>query len=168
MMKILKWLDEHLEEYILVILSVFTVVIIFSQVVLRYLFSSSLTWSEEIARYAFIWMIYVGVSYGVKRQKHLSVDVITMLFERKGRLIISMISNFLFLIFALVVTYYGIDIVGRITRESAALGIPMEYVYLAIVAGMILTTIRLIQNIYGDYKALKNGNDEESMEGEAI
>lgn|SRR5699024_7831275 len=167
-MSILRWLDEHLEEYILVILSIFTVVVIFSQVVLRYIFSSSLPWSEEIARYAFIWMIYVGVSYGVKRQKHLSVDVITMLFNDRGKIIINIISNILFLIFALVITYYGIDIVGRITRESAALEIPMEYVYLALVVGMILTSIRLIQNIYKDYIKLKNNGDDTEIEGGSL
>jgi len=167
-MGILRWLDEHFEEYILVILSTFTVVIIFSQVVLRYIFSSSLPWSEEIARYAFIWLIYVGVSYGVKRQKHLSVDVITMLFNDKGKIIINMIANVLFLIFALVITYYGIDIVGRITRESAALGIPMEYVYLALVVGMILTSIRLIQNIYKSYLELKNNGDDTGIGGESL
>ncbi len=167
-MSILRWLDKHLEEYILVILSIFTVVVIFSQVVLRYIFSSSLPWSEEIARYAFIWMIYVGVSYGVKRQKHLSVDVITMLFNDRGKIIINIISNILFLIFALVITYYGIDIVGRITRESAALEIPMEYVYLALVVGMILTSIRLIQNIYKDYIKLKNNGDDTEIEGGSL
>ena len=167
-MSILRWLDKHLEEYILVILSIFTVVVIFSQVVLRYIFSSSLPWSEEISRYAFIWMIYVGVSYGVKRQKHLSVDVITMLFNDRGKIIINIISNILFLIFALVITYYGIDIVGRITRESAALEIPMEYVYLALVVGMILTSIRLIQNIYKDYIKLKNNGDDTEIEGGSL
>src|SRR5699024_6663970 len=150
------------------ILSTFTVVIIFSQVVLRYIFSSSLPWSEEIARYAFIWLIYVGVSYGAKRQKHLSVDVITMLFNDKCKIIMNMIANVLFLIFALVITYYGIDIVGRITRESAALGIPMEYVYLALVVGMILTSIRLIQNIYKSYLELKNNGDDTGIGGESL
>src|SRR5690625_7550199 len=104
-MSILRWLDKHLEEYILVILSIFTVVIIFSQVVLRYIFNSSLPWSEEIARYAFICLIYVGVSYGVKRQKHLSVDVFIMIFNDKGKIIINMIANFLLLVYALVITY---------------------------------------------------------------
>jgi len=167
-MGILKWLDEHLEEYILVILSIFTVVIIFSQVVLRYIFNSSLPWSEEIARYAFICLIYVGVSYGVKRQKHLSVDVFIMIFNDKGKIIINMIANFLFLGFALVITYYGIDIVGRITRESAALEIPMEYVYMALVVGMILTSIRLIQNIYKNYKEFKKNGDGTEIGGGSL
>lgn len=164
-MKVLKWLDQHLEEYILIALSIFTVIVIFSQVVLRYAFSSSLIWSEEISRYAFIWLIYVGVSYAVKKQKHLRVDVITALFNEKGKTIINIISNIFFLIFSLIITYYGIDIVNRITRESAALEIPMEYVYLAIVVGMVLTTIRLIQNIIFDFKKIKNDTFSKNMEG---
>lgn len=166
MMKVLKWLDEHFEEYILIALSIFTVVIIFSQVVMRYVFNSSLSWSEEIARYGFIWLIYIGVSYGVKKRKHLRVDAITMLFEEKGTAVIKMIANILFLIFALVIAYYGLDIVTKITRESAALQIPMEYVYASLAFGMILTSIRLIQNIIIDYKDIKNPS--EKNEGDEV
>ncbi|WP_271397290.1 TRAP transporter small permease [Salinicoccus roseus] len=158
MMKVLKWLDEHFEEYILIALSIFTVFVIFSQVVMRYVFNSSLSWSEEIARYGFIWLIYIGVSYGVKRRKHLRVDALTMLFEEKGTAVIKMIANILFLIFALVVSYYGVDIVTKITRESAALQIPMEYVYASLAFGMILTSIRLIQNIILDYRTIQDAD----------
>lgn len=167
-MKVLKWLDEHFEEYILIALSIFTVVVIFSQVVMRYVFNSSLSWSEEIARYGFIWLIYIGVSYGVKKRKHLRVDAITMLFEEKGTAVIKMIANILFLIFALVIAYYGLDIVTKITRESAALQIPMEYVYASLAIGMILTSIRLTQNIITDYRDIKNSsekNEDDEVEG---
>lgn len=163
-MKVLKWLDEHFEEYILIALSIFTVVIIFSQVVMRYVFNSSLSWSEEIARYGFIWLIYIGVSYGVKKRKHLRVDAITMLFEEKGTAVIKMIANILFLIFALVIAYYGLDIVTKITRESAALQIPMEYVYASLAFGMILTSIRLIQNVIIDYKDIKNPSEKNEVD----
>ncbi|MFD1851852.1 TRAP transporter small permease [Oceanobacillus bengalensis] len=162
-MKILKWLDKYFEEYILVFLSAFTVFIIFLQVVMRYVFGSSLTWSEEIARYAFIWMIYIGVSYGVKKKKHLGVDALSMLFKDKGKIIISMIANISFLIFAVVMTYYGIDIVLRVTRESAALQIPLTWVYAAPVVGMALAAIRLIQSLVvevAELKALNKGAAE--------
>lgn len=153
-MKIVKWLDEHFEEYALVFLSAFTVVIIFLQVVMRYVFGNSLTWSEEIARYAFIWMIYIGVSYGVKTKKHLGVDAFSMLFKKKGQLIISMIANISFLVFAGVMAYYGLDIVAKVTRESAAMQIPLSLVYAAPVVGFSLTTIRLIQNLTLEIKEL--------------
>ncbi|HIW12065.1 MAG TPA: TRAP transporter small permease [Candidatus Salinicoccus stercoripullorum] len=154
-MKLIRWFDEHFEEYILIMLSFFTVVVIFIQVMMRYVFSSSLSWSEEIARYGFIWMIFIGVSYAVKKNKHLKVDAITMLFNDKGKTIIGIIANVLFLVFAVVITYYSFEIVGRITRESAALQIPMSWVYAAPAAGMALTVIRLIQNLVQQYSSLK-------------
>ena len=154
-MKVINWLDKHLEEYILIVLSICTVFIVFIQVVMRYVFGESLTWSEEVARYVFIWMIYVGISYGVQKEKHLGVDAFPMLFEKKGRIIIDMIASFSFFIFAVVMTYFGLDIVLKVTRESAALELPLEWVYAAPVIGMILTSIRLIQKLVQLVKELK-------------
>ncbi|WP_340002339.1 TRAP transporter small permease [Oceanobacillus sp. FSL K6-0127] len=170
-MKVVRWLDEHFEEYILVFLSAFTVVIIFLQVVMRYVFGNSLTWSEEMARYMFIWLIYIGVSYAVKKKRHLGVDAITMLFKEKGNLIVALIANFSFLIFAIVMTYFGLDIVLRVTRESAALQIPLTWVYVAPVVGMTLTSIRLIQNMVIEVKQLKelkhkNSNSKQLTDGQ--
>ncbi|MCM3571019.1 TRAP transporter small permease [Neobacillus mesonae] len=168
-MKIVKWLDEHFEEYLLILLSIFTVVVIFSQVVMRYAFSNSLSWSEEIARYAFIWLIYIGVSFGVKKKKHLGVDAFTLLFERKGQLIIGMLANLAFLVFAAVISYYGYDIVLRVTRLSAAIELPLKWVYAAPVFGMILTAIRLIQNITLEFRELKQINQPENkLKEEAV
>lgn len=161
-MNILKWLNEHFEEYILVALSAFTVIIIFTQVVMRYVFGSSLVWSEEIARYAFIWMIYIGVSYGAKKKKHLGVDAFAMLFKKKGELIIGIIANGAFLVFAAVMAYSGFDIVMKITRESAALQIPLSWIYAAPAVGMVLTSIRLVQNISAEVKELKSVSQQNS------
>lgn len=165
-MKLLKWLDRYVEEYLLIILSCFTVIVIFIQVLMRYIFSNSLPWSEEIARYAFIWMIYIGVSYGAKKNKHLSVDVFSELFGQKGKIVIGMLANLCFFVFALVIAYYGADIVMKITRESAAMQLPMGWVYAAPLVGMILTAFRLIQNLWLQFKALRkgsNGEDEYKM-----
>ncbi|MDT8862108.1 TRAP transporter small permease [Alkalihalobacillus sp. MEB130] len=163
-MKLIKWLDEYLEEYVLILLSILTVVIVFTQVFMRYVLGDSLTWSEEVARYLFIWMIYIGVSYGVKKGKHLGVDAFPMMFEKKGKLIIDMIATIAFFIFAVVISYFGLDIVLRVTRESAALEIPMGWVYAAPVVGMVLTAIRLVQKFIWQVKELKTMNRANSEE----
>lgn len=161
-MKILKWLDEHLEEYILILLSVFTVIVVFLQVFMRYALGNSLVWSEEIARYAFIWMIYIGVSYAVKKNKHLGVDAFKTLFKDKGKIIIGMIANICFLVFAVVLSYYGLDIVLRVTRESAAIQLPMGWVYAAPVVGLVLTTIRLVQQLFYQMRMLQKINGDKT------
>ncbi|QHZ48465.1 TRAP transporter small permease [Bacillus sp. NSP9.1] len=167
-MKALRWLDKHFEEYLLIFLSCFTVVVIFIQVFMRYVLSSSLVWSEEIARYAFIWMIYIGVSYGVKKNKHLAVDAFAMLFERRGELIIGIIANSLFLVFAVTVSYFGLEIMMLVTRESAAIQLPLGWVYAAPVVGLALTSIRIIQKLVYQFKSLKQDNNVEYVVREGV
>ena len=63
MKKILSFLDEHFEEYLLIaILGIMSIVICY-QVFMRYVMAASLSWSEELARYLFIWMAYICLLY---------------------------------------------------------------------------------------------------------
>lgn len=146
-MRFLKWLDENLESSILIVLSILTVVVIFIQVIMRYVFESSLVWSEELARYVFIWLVYIGVSYGVKRQAHISVDVLNFVFKKKGQFILAMCANIAVLIFVLLLTYYSFEVVAQINRLSPAMSIPLKWVYAAPMVGFLLTTIRVIQSM---------------------
>ena len=55
MKKILHWLDENLEEFILVIFLIAMTLIMGIQIFCRYVLGMSLSWSEELTRYLFIW-----------------------------------------------------------------------------------------------------------------
>ncbi|WP_300022505.1 TRAP transporter small permease [Oscillibacter sp.] len=142
-------------------------VLIVVQVFFRYVLNNSLSWSEEMARYLFIWMIYIGISYGVKMDKHICVDAVYAIMPKKAQHPYAIVAYGLFLVFAIAIVYYGDLVVGmQITsgQVSPAMGIPMQYVYAAPVVGMILTTIRLIQSIGGEVKAMKSGDLEEKGE----
>ncbi|MBU8908950.1 TRAP transporter small permease, partial [Desertibacillus haloalkaliphilus] len=106
-MKALKWLDEHFEELFLVIFSAVMVAVIALQVFMRYVMGSSLSWSEELARYCFIWLVYLGISYGVKKQRHIKVDVLLLALKDRGKIILNIFANVLFLGFAVFVIIYG-------------------------------------------------------------
>ena len=162
-MKVLKFLDAHVEEILCVALLAMMSVIIFVQVVARYVFSNSLSWSEELARYMFIWCIYIGISYGVKRQKHISVEAAMLLFPKKVRPYLYVVSDILFFVFACAIMYFGWQVVGMISasgQTSPAVGIPMKYLYFAPVVGFFLCAIRLIQNIIETCKKIKSGTFE--------
>lgn len=156
-MKILKWLDRHIEEVLLILFSTIMVVVIFLQVVMRQ-FDNSLSWSEELARYSFIWLVYIGISYGVKKDRHIKVDVALLLLKEKGKIILTIIANLLFIVFAIFVIRYGYDIANQLLnfgQKSPANQIPMGLVYMATPVGMGLTLIRLIQNLIKHIKALR-------------
>ena len=150
-MKILKWLDDHLEEsFIFVSLSAMSIIIAL-QVLMRYVFQASLSWSEEVARYLFIWLIYVGISYGVKKNAHVAVTALDLVLSDKVKHLMKVLSAVIFLVFSTIVVFYGWQVCAKIMRLGQAApgtGLEMWIVYLAAPAGFALTSIRLIQLLY--------------------
>lgn len=150
MKKALSFLNDHVEEYLIVLLLALMSIIIFVQVIARYVLKSSLPWSEELARYLFVWLAYAAISYGVKLNAHIRVDVVvTLLPEKLGKLI-RVLADLLFLALAIVLLFYGWKVTSFIlhsSQDTPALGIPMGVVYLAVPTGFALTAIRLIQSM---------------------
>ncbi|CDQ18892.1 TRAP-type C4-dicarboxylate transport system, small permease component [Halobacillus karajensis] len=155
-MNIIRAIDRRLEEVLLVIFSTTMVSVIFLQVAMR-VSGNSLSWSEELGRYCFIWLVYIGISYGVKKQRHIKVDVMLLLLKGKAKLMLAIISNLLFLVFSLYVVFNGYDIASQLLsfgQKSPALHIPMGWVYMATPVGFALTAIRLIQNLFVQFRML--------------
>lgn len=161
-MKILKWLDDNIELYLCVFLMSFMTLLIFVQVVMRYVFNNSLSWSEELARYVFIWLIYIGISYGCKLRKHIKIDAALYLFPKKARRYVVLIGDLLFIVFALYITYTGFNYAMaqvQYDMRSPALKIPFQYIYLSTVVGFGLAIIRQIQAVIYRVKCLKSGEE---------
>ena len=149
-MKVLRFLDDNLEKMICTVTLALMSAIIVAQVFFRYVLNNSLSWSEELARYLFIWTIYIGISYGVKMDKHVAVDAVYSYMPKGVKKYYAMIAYALFLLFAVAIVYYGVTVVGMQISSgqvSPAMGLPMQYVYVAPVVGMVLTVIRLVQKI---------------------
>ena len=66
----MKFINEHLEEFFIIPLMFAMSIIIFIQVVMRYAFQNSLTWSEELARYLFVWLVYCSKLYSTQRKTY--------------------------------------------------------------------------------------------------
>lgn len=155
-MKVVRFLDENLEKLICVVCLALMSILIVLQVFFRYVLNNSLSWSEELARYLFIWMIYIGISYGVKMDKHICVDAVYSFMPKGVKKWYAIVAYILFLVFAIAVVYFGILVVGMQISSgqvSPAMGIPMQYIYAAPVVGMVLTAFRLIQKVIEALKA---------------
>lgn len=158
-MKVLKWLDANLEKYCCVVLMSVMTLIIFIQVVARYVFQNSLSWSEELARYIFIWLVYLGISYGCQMRKHIKIDAALGLFPKNLRKYIVIVGDLFFLAFAVYVAYTGFGYSIKQTRVSSAMGIPFKYVYISTFVGFSLAVIRQIQTIIYRIRCIKNGEE---------
>lgn len=149
-MKIIKILDEKIEEVFLVGIISISVILLFIQVVLRYVFKNSIMWSEELARYLFLWMIWVGASYATKQSRHLKAEILTNLVSEKIARYIILLSLLVWLIFSLWITNSSFNLTLSILKtgqKSSAMQIPMFIPYASVPVGCGLMSIRLIQKI---------------------
>ena len=83
-MKVLKWLDNNLEQAILLILLCGMTIVMGGQIIARYAFSASLSWSEEITRYMFIISGFISASYCIKHGLSVKIDQLVGMLPGKG------------------------------------------------------------------------------------
>lgn len=151
---------DHLEEYILVSSLIFTVFLVFMQVVMRYLFQNSLSWSEELARYVFLWQIWLGASYAVKEQRHLRIEIIKDLVPRNKQKHIEFVTLLIWFCFSLFLAIKASELTMMLFNRgqlSPALQIPMAYAYASVPAGCALMAIRLLGEMIKLFKPEEKG-----------
>jgi TRAP-type C4-dicarboxylate transport system permease small subunit len=145
--KILDAIDRATDILCLVFMSV-GFVITFFHIIGRYILKAPIFYSEELARYCFIWACMLGASVVNRNDGHTSVTYFTTLLPKRaqGWLYIGRQCAILMLLAALI--YYGVALSIRMsTVHSAALDISWAFIYMALPVGsvlLIITTLRLI------------------------
>ena len=83
---------HEVEEAVIAVILGLMVVITFTNVVLRYVFNSSLIWGLELTSALFAWLVLFGMSYAVKITAHLGVDAVINILPHRGRRILALIA----------------------------------------------------------------------------
>lgn len=145
----LKFLN-NIEEKFLVLNLLISTLIVFMNVVLRYVFSASLSWVDEAARYMFIWLIWIGADYTLANRKHLRIDIISSRLQGKVRLGLELFVMSLWLGFCIFLGCQGVKLVRVVVEQqqlSTAMQISMGWAYLCIPLSGIFMAIRLVFDI---------------------
>ena len=141
----------ELEEILLSILLMTMLIICTMQVIWRYVLESSLSWSEECARYIFVWMVWVAAAYATKRMRHLRITALQEMMPKEKQWIFDLFSLIMMTIFAVVFSYNATQVVLKVYQTgqlSPAMRLPMWIPYLSVPVGITLLGFRSIQNIY--------------------
>ena len=149
-MKLLRFLDDHLEEYLLIGSFFVTVTVIFIQVICRYVFGNSLSWSEELARYIFVWQIWLGASYAAKINKHINITVAREKMPQRVQVILEALVLVIWTAFAVFMVVKGKDVIAYIIKSkqrTPALQISMAIPYLSVPVGCGLMAFRILENV---------------------
>lgn len=117
------------------------------QIVCR-IFFDSLTWSEEVARYLLVWATFLGATLAYKRGLHISITFLVELFPKTIRKVILIIGNSLSMVFFATISIFGIKYINmQIYQVSAALRMPMKYVYVVMVVAFIVFFIHALNDL---------------------
>lgn len=160
-----KFLDglESVEKVFLVVTAAIMVIVIAYQVVLRYVFHASNAWSEELARYLFIYDVFIGSAIALRRNSHLQVDVFLNLMKERTKYIYTIVVTLLGILFLAVLFVYSISLCKiSAVNITPGLQVTMAVPYACMPLGailMILTSIEVIGKNVEELKKCKKGAD---------
>ena len=136
------------EQFVISVGFAVATLLLFTNVVLRYLFDTGISWVLEAVQYLFAWVVLVGAAHGIKAGVHLGIDILTRRFSLPVQRRLGLIALLACLAFALPVWLLSIKYIYRIWQWgdlTLDLQIPQWIPYLAIPVGVGLMLYRLLQ-----------------------
>lgn len=171
MQKASKLIDNFLNVIIATALSLI-VILVFTNVVLRYIFSSGIIWSQELSRYLFVWLVFIGAIAAFKENQHLAVDMLVRKLPKKLKKI-SIVVSYLLMLMILVLILQGSweMTILNLDSTSPATGLPLSVIYvmgivMSISMGFILliNLFRLLTNKVSVDELIPRNESEELIE----
>ncbi len=127
----LKKIWDGFEENILIYSYLLVIPLLTAQVIFRYVLNNSLTWSEELVRYIFIWQVWLGAALCVKENRHIRIDVFTNKLSPNVYRVFEIIITMISIAFCVFMIMKGAEVVKMIRgfkQFSPAMHLPMYLV----------------------------------------
>lgn len=162
MRRFLSAVDRDGERYLMLVFYCTIVFVIVTEVVRRFVLSYSSLWGEEVARYAFIYLGWVGASYAVKHRAHIRFDVILMALPKRLHGYVFIFGDLVTLVFAGFAIYWSLHVIGTLLEfggASYALRINKAWFEAAVPLSMAMMIVRLVQSLVRDVRDLRAGRD---------
>jgi TRAP-type C4-dicarboxylate transport system permease small subunit len=138
----MKWIENNLESWmipvrkinnhLIILLFSIQVLVVFSQVIWRFIFNNPFPWSEELARYLQVWIILLTSTVCIQKSKHLAIDFLTHRLSFKLQRLFKLISMVGITSYILVVIIFGIQFIVLVgAQKTPALQVPIGMIYFA-------------------------------------
>lgn len=148
------------------------VVMVFGNVVLRYGFDSGITATEEVSRYLFVWLTFMGAVVAMRRREHLGVDTVIKLLPRGGKRALAVAGD-LAMLYCCSLLFIGSWKLTKInlTAYAAVTKLPLAVVYSVGLVTSVMIALMLIESLYRVLTG-QAGDDElvivQENEGQAL
>lgn len=149
-------LDAIFKVLIAVMLCVL-VVTVGANVTGRFVFNYSLAWADELSRYVFIWVIFIGAALAYFRDEHISVDLLVKRLGSRAAAVLNLIRDLLVLAVLLVLLWGSVGVLTTFAQSSAILGVPLRLVNVSVPIAAALMTLMCGYKIANDLRLLASG-----------
>ena len=156
MLQLLNRVIDLFEKYTITIAFAVATLLLFTNVVLRYVFDTGLSWVLETVQYLFAWVVLIGAAHGVKVGIHLGIDILIEKLSPHIRKFAVLLAVLCCLAFVVIVDYQSIIYIMKIQQwgdRTQDLQIPQWIPYLAIPIGL---TLMLYHFLFIGWQVLKD------------
>jgi len=131
-------LRSILDKVTIVVLAAMTI-LVFTTVVLRYVFSFGVRWTDELTNFLFIYVVFLGIAIAYRNDDHIIVQILLGIFPPRFRRVLALVAHFVNGLIMIVIAAYGIPIIfGKIGQSlTPGLRIPRAYIYAALPIGTL-------------------------------
>ena len=162
-MKLLKKIDKNLERWVMFLLLAGMTLVLGIQIFCRFVLNNSLTWSEELARFMFIWSTFLSIGFCLKEGISLKIDTLISLFPKKVQAVILLLGDVVMTVFFLYLLPSAWEFAYAAVapgQTSAARGIPIYFVHGSQMVGFALAAFRAAQGVWSNLRTLLQKGDE--------
>ena len=163
-MKLIRWLDKHFEEYLLIFCLIAITAVMFIQVIIRKLpWIPALKWAEEFCRFAWVCSVFLSLPYTIKHASMLRVTALSDIMPANARRVLDIIVDITIIAAMGMLLYYAVPLVGDryLSGEtSPAMQWPMWVMYCFMILGFGLGVFRGIQRLAGHVSQRPDGREE--------
>lgn len=159
-MGILRRIDRDAELWLLLVFYVMLVATMAVEVLRREVFSYSSIWGEEIVRYAFIYLAWIGAAAAVKERAHIRIDVLMHYVSPRPKALLYILGDLVMFIVALIALFWSFETVlvsAKFGSVTDGLRISKVWFLMAVPAGFSLMIWRLLQSFVRDFRSLRDG-----------
>ena len=151
-MKKLKYVLDNFERWIMMALFVALFFIVMAGIISRVVFNSPFTWTEEAARLVFIWLIFMGISYGTKYDKHINVTIVLDKMPKKVSVLFTIFWDIVALAIFVWIGFYGVQYIIYMSNSVTSVLRINQGITTSIVAiSAILNVIRIIEKLITEH-----------------
>lgn len=159
-MSLLRRIDRDAELWLLLVFYVMLVVTMAVEVLRREIFSYSSIWGEEIVRYSFIYLAWIGAAAAVKERAHIRIDVIMHYVSPRIKTLLYILGDLVMFFVAVIALYWSLETVhvsAKFGSVTDGLRISKVWFLMSVPLGFALIVWRLLQSFRRDLRSLKDG-----------